>query len=572
MSGFAGVLDARSAALRVELADHAGPVSPSGCLGHTLDAPPERLDGLRGRFALAAWDTARTEALLAVDQLAARQLYFHLDGSVLTFSTEIRGLLRLLPRQPAPDLAAASSWLLRGFRPAGRTFYEGVRQLRAGHALRLEDGRWREERYWEPEYRPPLELDRRAQVEAVIHAIEAAVARRLPSGTSGAVRLSGGVDSSSLTALTCRSATPHGRLLGGYTAVFPRHPEMDEAAKVEQLTASLELPSRQLAIEGGSMLAPALEFLQAFGEPTPSPNLLILRPLLELAAADGAEVVLDGEGGDELFGVAAYLVADRLRSGRLLGAANVLRRFPGFAANGGLRPALTLLREYGLYGLAPSLARSRANRPDWLTERAAELAEEAHEPDAWRRRSGPLWWREKVDELVDQRERAGAHEFMRRLHTLAEVEGEHPFLDDLDLVELVLRLPPESAFDPRFDRPLLREAVAGLVPDDVRLRRGKSYFDALFQESLSGVDHDAIARLLGPGAETAALVDPARVREQLVEAPTERRGGRWAWTLWRLTMLECWLRSQSDPGFAERVLETWGLAEARVAPLGLRPA
>jgi asparagine synthase (glutamine-hydrolysing) len=153
-----------------------------------------------------------------------------------------------------------------------------------------------------------------------------------------------------------------------------------------------------------------------------------------------------------------------------------------------------------------------------------------------------------------------------------EVEGEHPFLDDLDLVELVLRLPPESAFDPRFDRPLLREAVAGLVPDDVRLRRGKSYFDALFQESLSGVDHDAIARLLGPGAETAALVDPARVREQLVEAPTERRGGRWAWTLWRLTMLECWLRSQSDPGFAERVLETWGLAEARVAPLGLRPA
>jgi asparagine synthase (glutamine-hydrolysing) len=135
----------------------------------------------------------------------------------------------------------------------------------------------------------------------------------------------------------------------------------------------------------------------------------------------------------------------------------------------------------------------------------------------------------------------------------------HPMLDDVDLVEFVLSLPPEIAFDPHLSRPLLREAMAGLMPDSIRLRPTKSYFDELFHRTLNETDWPSIRGLLASSdAAIAEYVDPAGIRT-LLDRPAERRRGATAWTIWRLFGAECWLRRLSGGDLATGGVESWHL-------------
>jgi asparagine synthase (glutamine-hydrolysing) len=129
-------------------------------------------------------------------------------------------------------------------------------------------------------------------------------------------------------------------------------------------------------------------------------------------------------------------------------------------------------------------------------------------------------------------------------------------LIDVDVIELVLSLPPELAFDPRHTRPLLREAMAGRLPDAIRLRPTKSHFDAVFHESMAGPDLPAARALLGRSdAEVGSYADLAKVRELLSSPPTRTMERMWwALHLWRLMTAECWLLAQSDPEAVDRTL------------------
>lgn len=344
---------------------------------------------------------------------------------------------------------------------------------------------------------------------------------------------------------------------------------MDESALVRTVTAELGLPLTALNLSGGSMLAASLEYLRAWEEPSASPNLVLHRPLLDLVARDRVRVLLDGQGGDELFGCVPYLLADRVRRGRLGSVLSLARRVPGVGAAPSRRVLWSVIRRYGLEGalpqrtrtLARALRRAQPAGPAWLRE---SLASALLDDDAFPEGNGaePSWWAHLAATLTSRREQAGVHDFLRHKNALAGLEGAHPYLDDLELVELALALPPELSFDPELDRPLLRAASAGLVPDAVRLRRSKSYFDELFRETLSGPDRGALTRLLtAPDAEINAYVRPEVVRERLLGPPHAGGTGGWAWPLWRLATIECWLRFQTEPSFPDRLA-----ARERLAP------
>lgn len=528
---------------------------------------------LRGRFALALWDIHALRGLIAVDQLGAGSLFSGQQGGTLFVASEIGQLLRMLARTPEPDRGSVARWISgRGLEPS-RTLYEGVRRLAGGHAIVIDREGWSQRRYWTPVYHPPLRLDAAASADEVRAAVLAAVAERVAPGRTG-VLLSGGLDSASVAAASRAILGRQGQLRA-YSLLFPRHPAMDEGPLIAALTAELGLAGKRALVYGGSMLAGGLEYLRAWGVPSVSPNLAVQLPLLRAAADDGISVLLDGQGGDELFGSEPFLLADYVRRGRLGAAASRAREIAAGSWSSPRRAA-ALVREYALKGALPPVAHRLARRvrgddhyaPTWLSPLGARLAGRDDEWD-WKRLPGPRWWAHLADQLTTARERMEAHDYLRRKLALAGVGGGHPFLDDLGLVELVLRLPPEHAFDARFDRPLLRAAVDGLVPDVVRLRAEKSFFNALFVETLAGVDRAAVEALLGSReSELGAYVRPAVVREQLLDARAEQRGGAWAWTLWRLAGAECWLRSLADPGFAERAPAEWNLAAPKYAVAG----
>ncbi|MFL5866375.1 MAG: asparagine synthetase B family protein [Thermoleophilaceae bacterium] len=536
----------------------------------------ELLGRLRGEFALLVYDPESRSGLLARDHMGGRGAIWHQSGGRLTFASEYRPLIAALPRRPDPDEAGLAHWLAISGMPCDRTLYSGVRRVEAGSALRLDEGPVRPFRYWNPAYEPGPRLDREDHALALREALERAVRRRVAGDARAGVLVSGGLDSGSVAALMARTRGDD-RPVAAYSAIFPRHPAADESELIAELAAKLGLESTMIRVESGSVLNGALSYLRRFEVPPVSPNLFFWIPLLQRVSDDGLTALLDGEGGDELFGHASMLLADRLRRGRLLEARNLVGRIPGVHGVPSRRVLRLYLRDalkgalpHGLHGPARRARGPEAYAPAWLKRETAAHFIDNDDSHDWKRIPGPRWFGFQVSRVTRGMGPALAYDHIRRRGALARLEPRHPLVD-VDVVELVLRTPPELSFDPDRSRPLLREALRGVLPDAVRLRATKSNFDTVFHESLAGADLPAIRALLGrPGAEVGAYVDRAAIAD-LIAAPPEGRGAMmwWALHVWRLVTAECWLIGQQDPNALERLLpEPLREAQVELSPAG----
>jgi asparagine synthase (glutamine-hydrolysing) len=530
---------------------------------------------LRGDFVVLIWDRERSEGLLARDQLGVRSLYLHDRCGSLSFATEIRPLLTMLACRPPPDPVGVASWIAIASREGSGTLYAGIRRLEPGSLLWLDSRGVREEPYWKPRFREPLDLPISELAEEVRESVSRAVARRLAGDGLTAVLMSGGLDSSSIAAVAASSAPPGA--LAAYSAEFPDHPAVDESVLIAQLRSTLGLGGMTAEVRAGGLLASALQWSGAWELPLASWGEFWAGPLLGAAHRAGAQVVLGGDGGDELFDCRAYLMADRLLAARPDQAFALARELPGAGQRPSRRDLALAAREYGLIGAIPygphecaRRLRARRGLPGWLRDKAAQHVLASSDPLAWKRLDGPRWWAYDAHVLTVGVERLGVFENHRRRASSAGLESRHP-LFDLELLELGLRLPPRASFDRFLDRPVLRAAMAGLVPDAVRLRRQKALFDSLLVDSLSGPDGTAIRRLLSsPRAELGAYVELADVRSELLERKPDSgaAGFRWMYQIWRLATAECWLRAQADGG-TELLADELQAPEANVV---LRPA
>ncbi len=534
----------------------------------------ELLPRLRGDFVLLIWDRERGEGLLARDQLGVRPCFLHDTGGRLYFASEIRHLLGLLPRRPAPDPTSVAHWIAVSNRPGMSTLYSGIRRLSPGGVMLLGRHGFREERYWTPRFEEPLDLPQAQVAELMRGGLERAVRRRIdPDGLTG-VMMSGGLDSSSVAALCAARA---GDRVYACSATFPEHPAADESQLIEQLREALAIPGITAAVRPGGLLASALESLAAWQVPLRSWGDFWALPLLRAAARAGVGTVLGGDGGDELFESRSYLPADRLRAGWPRDALALARELPGA---GDRPPRREVARAFGSlallgalpYSLHDTFQRPFAARktPVWLRPWATRELVRSDDPLAWKRLDGPRWWAHAAHGIARRIEEGGVFEHHRRRAALAGVESRHPLLD-LDLVALGLRQPPRATFDRHRSRPVLRASMAGLLPDAVRMRPEKALFESLIADCLRGPDLAAVRLLLtDPGAELGAYVDLGGVRRALLDTDQEFRSSpfRWMWQVWRLTTAECWLRAQQH-SVSGMLAPEMHLSPARIA---IRPA
>lgn len=561
----------------------AGEVFNLGVLASELELPPSAeaeavleagythwsqglLERLRGSFALVVVDGETGDALIAADQTGAHSMFFRADGARLWFASELRLLLKLLPVRPSPNPVALVHWLVAGSsRPAGHTLYEGVFELAGGEQLELSGESWTRSRYWTLRYEPPLPLTAPEATDLLWASFTRAVGTRLSPGQLTGIVMSSGVDSSAVAAAAADAAPASGSSLHGYSAVFPGHPEpnVDEAERIDLLVIALGLATTQVRFEPGGAFALSVEWLAAWELPLLGPGYLLERPLAELAAADGVVGLLDGQRGDEAFGLSAYWLADLLRRGRLVASLAAARRLPGEESES-WRASFAAWRSYALHGAAPiGLQRAIRRRrspyryaPGHLTDESARLLVETDAIWDWKQRRGvPAWWAEKAQLLVDDRQADGIGGYLRQRAALAGLKARPP-LFDVDLIELSLRIPPPLEFDRVLDRPLIRRAMAGRVPDSLWQSTWKSNLAPFYFDGMVGADLEPIRRLLGTSSpEIGAYAKPDAVRE-LVDNPPRADAtarGRWVADVWRLATAECWLRAQTDSGFVEEL-------------------
>jgi hypothetical protein len=205
--------------------------------------------------------------------------------------------------------------------------------------------------------------------------------------------------------------------------------------------------------------------------------------------------------------------------------------------------------------------------PSWMLPAAAESVLALPNPlSAWKARPGPRWWAFQSTRLVEDGEWLGSNDFPHHRGRDAGVDERHPFLHDVDLVEATLATDPRLAFDPEYNRPQLRGVMAGRLPDGVRLRTGKTAFNAVIFQALAGPDWPAVRAILEDrDARVRAYVDADAVRADLLDRPVERRSAAWASYLWQLLTAELWLRSLDDPGYLDAVRERWAPRPARLS-------
>ncbi len=252
-----------------------------------------------GMFAFALFDAPRQRLFLARDRAGERPLFYNLSASRLHFASELKALLAHPALHRRIDAEALDCYLAMGFVPGDRCILQGYRKLPPGHAMTfdLREGAARVWRYWHlPELDPrAATADDSALLDELDVLLEDAVGRQLVADVPVGVLLSGGLDSSLVTAMAVRRPNK----VRTFSIGFPGHGQLDESPHARLVARHFGTNHTELMAEPTSAeLQPLLE--RQFDEPMVDssmfPTFLVSRLVRQHCT-----VALGGDGGDELF-------------------------------------------------------------------------------------------------------------------------------------------------------------------------------------------------------------------------------------------------------------------------------
>jgi asparagine synthase (glutamine-hydrolysing) len=505
------------------------------------------LELLRGMFALALWDRGEERLVLARDAFGIKPLYYWKHGDELSFASELRALACQpgFPREIDPR--SVEAYLAFNSIPGPLTVFRAARKLTAGHWLMWQDGRVRSGRWARPAPAPAGAVRREPARELAAELrdrLRDSVRAHLVSDVPVGVLLSGGIDSSALTALAAQeSSTP----VQTFSIGFPER-SFDELSRARLVARRYGTRHHELVVRpNAAELLPqiATAFDEPLGDSSALPTYLVSR-----LAAEHVKVVLSGEGGDELFGGYETYVADLLaarigRTARLL--APLARALPSsdrrvsidyrlkrFVRGAHLAP---LERHHAWKEIFDRNARGAllgAEPADPLTRYRGRWAETRDAEPLARLQDVDLGIY-LVDDLLVKTD---------RMSMRYSLEARVPFLDR-EVAELALALPTSLKISGARKKRLLRQAVAPLLPPSI-VRGRKRGFSIPAAAWLRGPLVPFARDVLAPERTRAqGIFDPREVTATL-DAHIARREDL-SRQLWGLISFSLWLDSATAP-------------------------
>jgi asparagine synthase (glutamine-hydrolysing) len=317
------------------------------------------LSSFDGMFALGIWDREKRELCLARDRLGEKPLYYGWSGDAFLFGSELKALRAHPGWQGTIDRAALGLYFRYNCIPAPYSVYEGIRKLPAGHWLKIGAATsagslpepkpyWRLETLIEQAKSEPFAGSLEEAVSELERVLSRSVQQRMVSDVPIGAFLSGGIDSSLITALMQRHASEPVRT---FTIGFTES-DYDEAAHAARIARHLGTRHSEHRLSPADAMAIIPELPGFYDEPFADSS-QIATLLVARHARKQVSVCLTGDAGDELF--AGY--HRHFWGGRIWGA---LRHVPGVVRDGaasvlGGVPAPVWARMGGMLGKPPGI-------------------------------------------------------------------------------------------------------------------------------------------------------------------------------------------------------------------------
>jgi asparagine synthase (glutamine-hydrolysing) len=508
---------------------------------------PACVERFNGQFAFCVHDVKGRRLFLARDRFGIKPLHFWHAGRRFAFASEIKALLACpdIPRR-ANDLAVYDYLAYNCYNHTDATFFEDVRALRPGHraTFDLDSGRLAVERFYEIPLRDPADPGLAAACDEFRRLFYDAIFLRLVrADVEVGSCLSGGLDSSSIVCGLHARAPDRSRGHKTFSLTFPDKPEVNESHYVDEVVARTGVDAKRTTSHTEKLLEDLQRLIYHQDEPFGGPSIYGQWEVMRLAGEHHIKVLLDGQGGDELlagyFFFYGYHFLELAGRGRLMELARELggyrRRHRG-VWDGLLAPLLFLAPRF----LKRRLTR-RYLRVPIRTDFARRWASASTVPEEMYRRM-PL------NRALKMRFEVSLPQLLReedRNSMAYSIESRLPFLDHR-LVEFAMNLPGGYKIHRGQTKYVLREALRGVLPEDIRTRAGKLGFGTPINDWLRTPEMSALVRevFASPEFRGRPYLDPERILALFEDHQAGRTDSYQ--TIWKALNLELWLRRFVD--------------------------
>ncbi|MBI2099184.1 asparagine synthase (glutamine-hydrolyzing) [Candidatus Uhrbacteria bacterium] len=499
----------------------------------------ESIKKLNGIFAFAVWDKERNELFLARDHLGVKPLYYYWDGKKFIFASEIKAILRHnVPREI--DLDSLNVYFRFLYVPAPKTIWKNIFKLPAGNFAVLKNGDLKTAPYWE--LKSGKELGRGEAQEQILALFRDAVKRQLISDRPLGVFLSGGIDSTAVLGAMAE-------IIPGKIKTFSVGFDID--IQEERYNADFYLAERiakhfgtdhySLKISANGTRDCFEKVIYHMDEPV-SNHIQPATYLLSQFAKKKVDVVLGGDGGDELFGgYDRYYynsVIDKIGS---LPAPLLNPMLLSFLGN--ITGRTTFLEKVqakqGLDRFFSFMAQKEEKVGKFLKK-------DVSRPEAAARAFAPYFENIEKD-FTNQMMMADVKTWLTdeslirsdKLSMAFALEERVPILD-YRLAELAFSIPSKYKLESRIlGKKIFRQAIGGLIPDFVAKEKKRGFFSPA-AKWIRGELYQFAGEILSPSytAGTDAYFDFAAISKILDDHKEMRVYG--LNTIWALMTFQVW--------------------------------
>lgn len=492
---------------------------------------------LNGMFAVVVYDIKKRRMLVARDRLGEKPVIYHESNGLFLCASELKALLKYDGINREIDYEALSLYLGCLYVPSPKCIFKSCKKLPPATYLIINENCVTAKRYWQPSisilrYRNVNELQ-----EEFSDIFTDAIKIRLEADVPIGVFLSGGIDSSAVTAYAALNSN---QTISTFAAGFDS--EIDERPFARIVADKYKTQHVDLTISAlhADQIVEAMEYYdEPFSDTSSVPSYFISKE-----ARKHVKVILTGDGGDELFSGYNSYINQKYRIGN---------RYVNRVVRGLNRASINLFNA-DVLGRLYRYVSSPGSRAKWLenksymypAEIAAVLGQKSYlDSNFWIRNMG---LRLNSDDPLSIAFEQDCNyylpdDLLKKMDMASMANGlecRAPFLDHR-LVEYALSIPPELKVANDVTKSFLRDAMKGYLPATITARE-KHGFGSPIQTWLKHDLRESVIALTSPHSRIASILDISQVN-LIVNSYLQVKSDNWRlpYQIWSLFALEIWL-------------------------------